>query len=142
MIWDSENLPDVTANGIDRVEDNTDGGGVKQQLADKESLLNFYKQALKIRNTYPAIARGTISALPDTFKPGSGVGGYYLTYGDDKIMVLHNLSDEERSFEIPEDVMKDYKIAGRLITKTGEITLEENQWKMPSYSTLVLCSGK
>lgn len=142
MIWDSENLPDVTANGIDRVEDNTDGGGVKQQLADKDSLLNFYKQALKIRNTCPGIARGTISALPDSFNGGSGVGGYYLTYGDDKYLILHNLEEKSQTFEITEDVMDDYKISGSLSAKEGSVKIENNQVTMPAYSSLVLHSTK
>lgn len=142
MIWDSDNLPNVTACGIDRVEDNTNGGGVKQQLADENSILNFYKQCFKIRNTCPGIARGTMSALPDSFNGGDGVGGYYLTYGDDTYLILHNLGDEEQTFEITEDVMSDYKIAGMLTAKDGEISAENNSLTMPSYSTVVLHSTK
>lgn len=140
MIWDSDNLPDVTACGIMHVDDNTDGGGVKQQLADKESLLNFYKECFKIRNCHPGIARGTMEALPDSFDGGGGVGGYYLNYKKEKYMVLHNLRDEEQSFELKDEVMKDYKIAGRLSAKEGEVKVEKGKVTLPGCSTLILHS--
>ncbi len=140
MIWDSDNLPDVTACGIDYVKDYTDGGGVKQQLENKDSLLNFYKQCIKVRNCNPGIARGTMEALPDNFDGGDGVGGYYLTYKDEKYMVLHNLGEEKQTFEITEELMSDYTIAARLICKDGELTIEDNNLTMPPYSTIVLHS--
>lgn len=143
MIWDSDNLPTkVTANGLDYVIDNTDGGGVKQQQENKESLLNFYKDCLKIRNCNPGIARGEISALPDSFDGGDGVGGYYLTYKEDKYLILHNIGTEKQSFEIKENLMSDYKIAGMLSAKQGNIKIDNNILTMPAYSTIVLHSSK
>lgn len=142
MIWDSDNLPDVTACGINYVKDYTDGGGVKQQQENDESLLNFYKECLKIRNTQPGIARGEISALPDSFNGGDGVGGYYITYKDDKYLILHNAGEEKQSFEITDDLMSDYMISGMLTAKSGKITIEDNLLSMPAYSTIVLHSSK
>lgn len=142
MIWDSDNLPDVTANGISRVDDNTDGGGVKQQESNKDSLLNFYKDLIKLRNCHPGIARGKISALPDDFDGGSGVGGYYLTYNDEKYLVLHNLDEETQNFEITDDLMSDYKISGMFTAKSGKISIEKNMLTLPGYSTIVLHSTK
>ncbi|MCH5202549.1 MAG: hypothetical protein J1F17_05000, partial [Oscillospiraceae bacterium] len=140
MIWDSDNLPDVTACGIDYVTDYTDGGGVKQQLENKDSLLNFYKECIKIRNCNPGIARGTATALPDSFDAGDGVDGYYLTYKNDKYMVMHNLGSEKKTVEITEDLMSDYTISARLSAKDGEITIDNNRLTMPAYSTIVLHS--
>lgn len=142
MIWDSENLPDVKHCGLDYVVDYTDGGGVKQQQANKDSLLNFYKQALKIRNTCPGLARGEISEIPEDFTTPDGVGGYYLTYKDDKYLVMHNMGDEKQTFEITENLMSDYKISGMLSAKEGKITIEDNKLTMPAYSTVVLHSSK
>lgn len=143
MIWDSDNLPNVTANGIDRVEDNTDGGGVKQQDKNKDSLLNFYKKLIKLRNCHPGITRGTISALPDDFDGGSGVGGYYLTYKNEKYLVLHNLDTDKHSFEITDKLIDDdYKIAGMFSAKSGKVSIEKNVLTLPAYSTIVLHSTK
>ena len=143
MIWDSDNLPNVTANGIDRVEDNTDGGGVKQQDKNKDSLLNFYKKLIKLRNCHPGIARGTISALPDDFDGGSGVGGYYLTYKNEKYLVLHNLDTDKHNFEITDKLIDDdYKIAGMFSAKSGKVSIEKNVLTLPAYSTIVLHSTK
>ena len=143
MIWDSDNLPNVTANGIDRVEDNTDGGGVKQQDKNKDSLLNFYKKLIKLRNCHPGIARGEISALPDDFDGGTGVGGYYLTYKNEKYLVLHNLDTEKHNFEITDKLIDDdYKIAGMFSAKSGKVSIEKNVLTLPAYSTIVLHSTK
>ena len=113
-----------------------------RRLQQQESLLNFYKQCLKIRNTQPGLARGEISELPDSFDGGDGVGGYYITYKNDKYLVLHNTGEEKQSFEITEDLMSDYMISGMLTAKSGKINIENDLLSMPAYSTIVLHSAK
>lgn len=60
MVFDSDNLPDIYVNGIGDEPDVPTGGGVKQQLADKDSLLNYYRRIITIKNQNPEIARGRI----------------------------------------------------------------------------------
>ena len=61
MVFDSDNLPDIFVNGIGDEPDVPTNGGVKQQLADKDSLLNYYRRIIKIKNQNPEIARGRIT---------------------------------------------------------------------------------
>ena len=62
------------------------------QRKDPDSLLNHYIDVLAIRNKYPAIARGTYSAI---YAGKVTLGGFQITYQGQKMMILHNTSATE-----------------------------------------------
>jgi alpha-amylase len=74
---------------------------VAAQQADPDSLLNFYKAMLKLRNTHPSIARG---AFEHSFADGL-VLGYQRTLADgsarERTLVLTNYGSEPRLVDIP-----------------------------------------
>ena len=61
--------------------------GVAEQLADKDSLLNYYKELLMIRHANPEIARGAYRSCEI---PGTKLGGFYATWKGRTVLVLHN----------------------------------------------------
>lgn len=65
---------------------------VDDQRKDEDSLLTHYTKVLKIRHTYPAIARGTYSPI---YGGKATFGGFFVTYGDDHLIILHNTSKDE-----------------------------------------------
>lgn len=147
MVWDSENLPDIYVPGVDGVEA-PEQGGVKQQLENEDSLLNFYKRVFKIKNQNPEIARGTIT---DTVEfDDNAVGAYYVEYEGSKLLIIHNTAtDSEKTLTITESIMKNSAIRGDLIagdpatdaegnTVKQEITLQDGQLVMPAQSTVIL----
>ena len=70
---------------------------VADQAADEESLLHYYRELLTIRHKYPAIARGTYKSLATAEKC---FGGFLITYGDEELLLLHNTSNEEITFDL------------------------------------------
>ena len=62
------------------------------QRMDEDSLLNHYVDVLRVRNNYPAIARGTYSAI---YGGKSTFGGFYIKYEGDHLIMLHNTSSTE-----------------------------------------------
>ena len=61
-------------------------------------MLIHYTKVLSIRHSYPAIARGNYQAL---YAGKSTFGGFFVTYGNDKLVILHNTSaDETVTFDI------------------------------------------
>lgn len=161
MIWDDQNLPDIYVPGV--AEDSVpEYGGVKQQEEDGKSLLNFYKRAFKIKNQNPEIARGKIT---DTVDFGDeSVGAYYVEYEGSRLLIIHNMSlDDGKVLTISDDIMKNAKIRGDLVSSDGtneeettisgrgntenseeekldikEITLNKGELKMPPQSTVIL----
>ena len=140
MIWDSEKLPDIVVNNIAKADkSHAQFGGVKQQEKDKNSLLNFYKRIIKIKNQNPAIARGTLSE----YKIGDPEIAAYKVTAKDALpyYIIHNLSGTEAK-EIELKTLS--TLRGDLVAsnddKTDEHVILDNntKLKLPPYSTAVL----
>ena len=71
--------------------------GVAEQLADKDSLYNYYKKLIMIRHANPEIARGEFKAYS---VPGSKVGGFFSTWNGSTVLVLHNSSSSSASVDL------------------------------------------
>lgn len=79
-------------------------GTVSSQIGDELSLYNHYKKLIMIRNAYPEIARGSYTALKSE---ESSLGGFEITYNNEKTYILHNTSNDSISIDlssiIPDD---------------------------------------
>jgi glycosidase len=70
---------------------------VSDQLEDENSLYNYYCKLIAIRHKYPAIARGLYKAVSSGEK---NLGGFFIEYDGEKIVLLHNNSSHEISVDI------------------------------------------
>ena len=70
---------------------------VADQLADEGSLYNYYCELIAIRHKYPAIARGTYTALKSSQK---NFGGFVIDYQGEELGLLHNNGTQEISFDL------------------------------------------
>lgn len=114
MIWDSEDIPDITVNGKAKAVD-SELGGVKQQLEQEHSLLNTYRKLIKIRMENPEIARGSISETIDF--GDTTVAGYITDYDGSRVMIIHNGSDEQQELTI--DQIESPELRGWSIADTA-----------------------
>lgn len=103
-------------------------GTVSEQLEDEASFLNYYKQALYMRNLYPEIARGTVEDL--SCEELTAVGIIRKTYDGSSIIIALNLSEEEQTVTLDKT---EYGISGMgeylcvnaedIVTYSGDGTL-------------------
>ncbi|MDP2007094.1 MAG: alpha-amylase family glycosyl hydrolase [Rubrivivax sp.] len=70
---------------------------VAVQQADPQSLLNFYKAMLKLRNTLPSVAQGSFE---HGFAQGL-VAGWQRSHGNERTLVLINYGRELAQAQIP-----------------------------------------
>ncbi len=63
---------------------------VTSQMADENSLYNYYCRLLAIRHKHPEIARGTYNAVSTKHK---NVAGFYIEHEGSVIGLFHNTSD-------------------------------------------------
>ena len=93
IVWDKA-AKDCAKKGVnDKVDTGMLTGtiSVEKQKEDAESLLNTYITWNRLRNTYPALASGSMSNCP----LGVGaVAGWYMTStdGSQKLLVIHNVA--------------------------------------------------
>jgi len=103
---------------------------VKEQLDDGDSLLNFYKQVLEVRNKYSFITNADVSAFDVNDNRLYAVN--YIG-SEQSIVVITNLSDEV----ITEELVDTYQIDSQIIITENSL-LEGNKLIIEPYSTVVL----
>lgn len=101
-------------------------GSVEAQQAESSSIINYYQQAMRIRNCHPEIARGTVKAV-ESVSPY--IAAIEKTWNDKSIIILVNMSDTE-SFEVPVSTYGNVKVKDTLsvfeasAVNGGTLTLE------------------
>ena len=143
MIFDSGNMPDIYVNGIGDEHDVPAYGGVKQQLNDKNSLLNFYRRIIKIKNQNPEIARGKITGT-QSFDDAK-IGAFYTEYKGSTLLIIHNFSSEEsKNLKITDDMIKNAEVRADLITADADthIAINDGSITLPAQSTVILKSSE
>lgn len=102
---------------------------VKEQLKDKNSLLNHYKKVIHLRNQYLDIQNVKIQAY--LFKNKHLCAIEYI-HGNKTVMVVHNLSGETIV-----DELAGYKIVDQVVL-SEKATIQQNQLTIAPYSTVIL----
>ncbi len=76
---------------------------VEEQQADKNSILNYVKQSVELRNIFPEIARGEVVAVSEV--TDERISAFTKTYNGSKIVVLANTDATEKAYAtVPRDV--------------------------------------
>lgn len=111
------------------------------QREDSYSIYNYYRQAVLLRNRYPAIARGEVTYL-------SGVSDEQVCiikkeYEDSTILVVFNLSAEKllldlSKFNLADIDAENLSVGGMLLTGEEAVSIEESGLVLPPYSVAVL----
>ena len=112
---------------------------VEEALKDPESLLNFYKRIIALRNQNPEIARGTLKLV--SFGDDASVAGYVSTYQDSSVMVIFNLDTSSKTITVPKDEFEIKEVKGYLKAHVeGENVYDEDD--LPAYSGTITVKGQ
>lgn len=135
MLWSAADRKGITyappnADYTEKIE-----AGVMEQEKDENSLLNFYKKAIRIKNENPEIQRGKVTSID--FE-NEAVCAYSLKYNDSKVYIIHNLSKEAVELNLTGEEYSKIRLRGQLTASGGEIVLKKNTLKLPAMSTAIL----
>ena len=122
IVWDAA-AKDCAKAGVNNKVDNamlTGSISVATQSADNNSLLNTYKAWSRLRNTYPALAEGEMTA---TTISGSGIASWYMTSGGERLLVIHNVAAGEKTVTVTDSMAKPVALLGTATTSGNELTL-------------------
>lgn len=110
---------------------------VTDQKSDAASLLNVYLQFAKLRNTYPALAEGTMSKhskYSDSNTADKSIAAWYMTKDSEKLLVVHNFGASAVQISLADKIEKAIGVNGDVQQKKeGDNTLA----KMGAYSSVV-----
>ena len=126
VIWDKAGK-DCAKKGVNNKVDNsmlTSSISVEAQDADKGSLLNVYRLFSRLRNTYPALSDGTMTA--DNLS-GSSFAAWYMTSSDgQKLLVIHNVASSEKTTTVQDDMSKPVALLGKASYEGDKLTMGAN----------------
>ena len=125
IVWDAS-ASQVAKKGVNNRVDNKMLIGeisVETQSADANSLLNVYKSWSQLRNTYPALATGSMSK---TNLQGNSIAAWYMTQGSQKLLVIHNVAPSSVSVSVSDSMDKPIALLGSGTVKDKTLTLGGN----------------
>ena len=96
---------------------------VEAQQADDDSILKVYKTWSQLRNTYPALATGT---MKDAKLSGSSIASWYMEAGGQKLLVIHNVAGSEKKVTVEDSMAKPVALLGTANAIGTTLTLGPN----------------
>ena len=138
MVWSKTDLSGMT-NGPSNSDKEFESvkSGIDEQEKDPNSLLNFYKRALRIRNENPEIARGTVEKI-NSLCNGSQAA-ITKTYEGSVVGIVYNISLEEAiSVDLTGTALEGMNIRGYMSTTGAEVTIDGQILDMPAGTICVL----
>ena len=125
MLWDKAGK-DCAKKGVNnKVDGNmlTATISVESQQADDASILNVYRDWSRLRNTYPALAEGSMSTANIS---GSTIAAWYMTSGSQKLLVIHNVAASAKTVAVSDDMSKPVALLGNASVKGNALTIGGN----------------
>ena len=107
-----------------------DGISLEEQQNDPNSLFQFYKKTIELKQSQSALATGTYQHAPNN---NPNVLSFYRVNQDQKVLVVFNLSDEKQAVRMNDEIKKARNLLHRKQTFVQEIMLEPYQftvWKV------------
>lgn len=125
MLWDETVPPQIV---VDNFQNLYAFPGAIQQLADAASILNYYKQCNRARNSYPELLRGK----PEKISESNGVLVFSKTYNGQTVKVAINFSKSEQTVTVAGASLQ------MSICATGSVASSGSTLTMPRYSIAIL----
>ena len=125
ILWDKAGR-ECAKKGVNNKVDNsmlTSTISVEAQDADANSLLNVYRTWSRLRNTYPALADGTMTVAPGN---GGSIAAWYMTSGSQKLLVIHNTATSEKTVTVKDDTSRAVGLLGTATLDHDALTLGPN----------------
>lgn len=107
-----------------------------EQEQDKDSILSYYKNALRLRNQNPEIARGTIEKVESLCKDSQAA--ITKTYQDSTIGIVYNLGEGNGTVDLKGTALENMNLEGSLTLKEETVQLKDGKLEMPACSIAVL----
>ena len=96
---------------------------VEAQSATEGSILQVYETWSRLRNTYEALASGTMT---NAGLSGSSIAAWYMTAGSEKLLVVHNVASSEKQVTVADDLSRPVAVLGSAAVKDGVLRLAAN----------------
>ncbi|HLU23358.1 MAG TPA: alpha-amylase family glycosyl hydrolase [Bacillaceae bacterium] len=137
FIWKkNKNAPEQTTWQTSKHNRNGEQVAVEAQMEDENSLLHHYRKMIRIRRSNTALIAGEIEKA---FTKVDGMVNFKRVNDGDEVLVLHNLTNENKSFFLAEQEQEFSSVLDKTDEKV-EIKKAGNKVSvlMPPYTSFIL----
>lgn len=114
-------------------------GSLEEQKDDPNSIYQYYRNVIRLRNQFPAIVKG--STAYEEAASNESVCVMTKTYEDETVVLVFNVSGEEQTIDLSGTMEQlPDKPEATLLTGTEDILLENGTITLPPYSIAVFPS--
>ena len=113
-------------------------GSYEEQRFDDDSIYNYYRQLIAIRQAIPAVSHGRVTA--EAALNTGCVSAFRKTWGEESCIVLLNISPDTAEGDL--SAYGDWVLAASLSAEGSPITLDGATLKLPPYAAAVLLPAK
>ena len=113
MLWDKAKTECAKKGVENKVDESmlTTSISVEAQKDNAESVLNVYKTWSRLRNTYEALASGTMTSV--NLAGANTIAAWYMTSSSgQKLLVIHNVAPSAKSVTLSDDLSKPIALLG------------------------------
>ena len=141
MYWsDDPHAPGMCAGpaGLDEIR--MEYGSLEKQISDPDSIFSYVREAVRIRESLPAVSRGRTVRVPE-LEEESFVGflrEYSVDQGADSVLVLINTGDTEVTRRLPDSVARYTDLRAALYTGDRNARLNDREITIPAGGILYL----
>ena len=111
-------------------------GSLEEQKLEADSVYNYYREAIAIRNALPVISHGSITA--ETALNVGCVSAMRKTWNDEQCIILMNIDDGEAGAQVDLSAYADWKVVATLSANGKSVELSGSTLNMPAYGIAVL----
>lgn len=136
MYWNDSGTDGMTVGSPDMDEVVHRFEPYEKQKENKNSIYNYYRNVIRIRNAFPQIGRGV-----ETVAEEIGDGDMIALWKEDgeSILLLMNNSDQLKTIEIPQQEGRKLELKAALsISNEDDITLKDDTLTLSPYGIAVL----
>ena len=117
IMWnaDGSGLADGSLSGKVDMNMLSSSISVESQEQDASSILNVYREFGKLRNTYPALAKGRMEKHPvynDGNSDAEQIAAWYMVYEGEKMLVIHNFGGSSFELSLSDDISRPVGLLG------------------------------
>ncbi len=136
MYWsDDKNDPDLCKGPAEMEQFEMKFPSLAEQMKDEASLWTWFREAVRVRRAFPAIARGTTVKLAGICD--AKVAAFSRSEGGQTVYILMNLKNQTAEKDLS-SLPGSVKLSAVLNTNGEEIKLEAGKLVLPAYSIAVL----
>ncbi|WP_105616547.1 glycoside hydrolase family 13 protein [Vallitalea okinawensis] len=128
--WDaSDNAGFTTGEPWIKVNPNYTTINAENALSDQDSIFYYYKKLIELRKNMDVIVYGEFELI---LKEDLNIFAYTRTLGEEKILVINNVTDQEVTFESPEA----YEVTETLISNYRDAKAQPNSMVLRPYEAV------